>query len=82
MSVDKVFVELSNGKKENLLTYCSRLSKKNNSIMFLLESYLGKKLLDEVELAEIRDVILTVSADISKIHSSLTVECGEENEEL
>jgi hypothetical protein len=67
---------------ESLYSYCSRLSKKNNSVLYLLESYLGKKLLEEPQLAEIRDILLTVSADITKINSHLYVEYGEEHEKL
>lgn len=65
---------------ETLHSYCSRLGKKNNSLLYRLESYLSKKLLDEPELAEIRDIILTVSADISKIHQ--IVKCGDNHEGL
>lgn len=67
---------------ESIYSYCSRLSRKNNSVLYLLESYLSKKLLEEPELAEIRDLILTVSADITKIHNLIFVECGEDNEIL
>lgn len=65
---------------ESLYSYCSKLSKRNNSVLYLLESYLHKKMLEEPELAEIRDILLTVSADISKIHSHLLIERGEDNE--
>lgn len=65
---------------ESLYSYCSRLSKKNNSILYKLETYLSKKLLDEPELAEIRDIILTVSADVTKLQS--IVICGDEDEGL
>lgn len=67
---------------ESLYSYCCRLSKRNNSILYLLESYLNKKLLEEPQLAEIRDILLTVSADITKISNYLHIECGEENEKL
>lgn len=67
---------------ESLYSYCSRLSKKNNSVLYLLESYLNKKLLTEPELVEIRDVLLTVSADISKLNSHLVIECGDDCEGL
>lgn len=66
---------------ESLYSYCSRLSKRNNSVLYLLETYLNKKLLDDEKLAEIRDVLLTVSADITKISSHLVVE-GDEDERL
>lgn len=67
---------------ESVYSYCSNLSKRNNSILYLLESYLNKKLLSDSELAEIRDVILTVSADIVRLPSLLYVEDGDENEGL
>ncbi|QJI52499.1 hypothetical protein [Psychrobacillus phage Perkons] len=65
---------------ETLYSYCSKLSKRNNSILYLLEKYLNKKLLDESELTKIRDIVLTVSADISKLNTNLLV--GDEDEEL
>jgi len=67
---------------ESVYSYCSKLSKRNNSILYLLESYLNRKLLDDSQLAEIRDIILTVSADISKLHTLLVVENGDEDEGL
>lgn len=83
MSV-KVKIKNLNGieEYESLYSYCSKLSKRNNSVLYLLESYLDKKMLDEPELAEIRDILLTVSADITKIYSHLYFERGEENEGL
>lgn len=71
-----------NGYTENLSSYCLKLSKKNNSTLYLIESYLNKKLLDDPELVEIRDAILTVSADISKLHLNLYIENGDDNEKL
>jgi hypothetical protein len=80
----KVKIKTTDGHEqlESLYSYCSRLSKKNNSILYLLESYLNKKLLEEPQLAEIRDILLTVSADITKLSSLLHVECGETDEGL
>jgi hypothetical protein len=66
--------------EETLSNYCTKLSKKNNSILFLLENYLGKKLLDDEQLIAIRDVVLTVSADILRLKSNITV--GEDHERL
>jgi hypothetical protein len=77
----KVKIDKSD-EMESLYSYCSRLSKRNNSILYLLEEYLHKKLLDEPELADIRDVLLTVSADISKLTSHIHIECGDNNERL
>jgi hypothetical protein len=79
----KVKIKSTDGQNEleSLYSYCSRLSKKNNSVLYLLESYLEKKLLDDPQLADIRDILLTVSADITKISSLLHVS-GEKDEEL
>lgn len=78
----KIVHQSGNEEIESLYSYCSRLSRKNNSVLYLLEKYLDKKLLDEPELAEIRDVLLTVSADISKLHSHLIILCGDDDERL
>ncbi|WGT37982.1 hypothetical protein QH639_19460 [Lysinibacillus sp. 1 U-2021] len=67
---------------ESIYSYCSKLSKRNNAILYLLELYLNKKLLSDNELAEIRNVVLTVSADIARLPSLLYVEEGDENEGL
>jgi len=67
---------------ESVYSYCFKLSKRNNSILFLLESYLNKKLLSDSELVEIRSVILTVSADIVRLSSLLYIDGGDENEGL
>jgi hypothetical protein len=65
---------------EPLSSFCKKLSKRNNSILYKLEEYLDKKLLTDEQLVEIRDTILTVSADINKIPSQMV--CGDENEGL
>lgn len=67
---------------ESIYSYCSKLSKRNNAILYLLESYLNRKLLSDNELAEIRNVVLTVSADIARLPSLLYVEDGDEDEGL
>lgn len=72
----------SDFEDENVFSYCSKLGKRNNAILYLLETYLNKKLLSNNELAEIRNVILTVSADIARLPSLLYVEDGDENEGL
>lgn len=64
----------------NLKNYCLRLSKKNNSILYLLENYLGKSMLEDERLSEIRDIILTVSANIAKIPEQIKV--GDSDERL
>lgn len=67
--------------EESLELYCRRLSKKNNVVLYKLEDYLGKKLLDNEELAEIRDIILTVSAEIKEIPNNIKVS-GDKDEGL
>lgn len=67
---------------ESLETHCRRLSKKNNVILYKIEEYLGKKLLDDDQLAEIRDIILTVSAEIKELPNNLQVDEGASNEGL
>ena len=67
---------------ESLAVYCQKISKKNNSLLYRLENYLGKKLLSDNELSEIRDLILTVSGDISRLPESTIVLDGDENERL
>lgn len=78
------FEEVESIRCEKLNSYCTRLSKRNNSILYLLEKYLNKKLLDESDLVSIRDTILTVSAEISRIPEYITlgIKPGETNERL
>ncbi|MGG2091245.1 hypothetical protein AB1283_00580 [Bacillus sp. S13(2024)] len=52
---------------ESIESYCVRVGKKNNSVLYKLENYLGKKLLSDEALIEIRDIILTVSAEVTNI---------------
>ncbi|UUV25861.1 MULTISPECIES: hypothetical protein [Lysinibacillus] len=72
----------SDFEDENVYSYCSKLGKRNNAILYLLETYLNTKLLSDSELAEIRGIILTVSADIVRLPSLLYVESGDKNERL
>jgi len=65
---------------EDLNAYCRKLSKKNNSILYKLEDYLGVQLASDSSLMEIRDIILTVSAELSRIPSNIIKD--EENERL
>lgn len=67
---------------EDLNEYCLRLSKKNNSTLYLLESYLGMMMSDDEELEEIRRLILTVSANILRLNTVLYVENGDSYERL
>lgn len=73
----KIYVINYNGELESLESYCLRLSKKNNSVLYKLENYLNKKMLEDVSLIEIRDLILTVSADIARLSERIVVN-GEE----
>lgn len=65
---------------ETIESYCQRISRKNNSILYKLEEYLGKKLLTDEDLISIRDTILTVSAEIKKIPENIVV--GDNDERL
>lgn len=78
----EIKVKNTKNEIENIQSYCLHLSKKNNSILYLLESYLNKKLLDDPQLTEIRDIILTVSADISKLPNNISLDFGDKNERL
>lgn len=82
MSNVKIKIQHLDGTEEieSLYAYCTKLSKRNNSVLYLLESYLNKKLLDDPKLTKIRDIILTVSADISKLHNQLYIEDGDSDE--
>ncbi|MGG0808192.1 hypothetical protein ABE144_11250 [Brevibacillus laterosporus] len=60
---------------ENFHVYCERLSRKNNSNLYRLEKFTGLKLLQEEELKEIRDVILSVSGEISRLPSKISLGC-------
>ena len=66
-------------ENETIENYCKRLSKKNNSVLYLLEEYLNRSLLSDEKLIHIRDTILTVSADINRLNSRID---GESNEGL
>ncbi len=81
MSEMKVYIKNSKDEVETLYSYCNRLSKRNNSILYKLENHLNMKLLDDESLVEIRDIILTVSADISKINNHIII-IGDNDEEL
>ena len=65
---------------EPLDSYCRKLSKKNNAILYKLENYIGKPLLSDEQLSEIRDIILTVSADIDRMNQFISER--DENERL
>ena len=70
----------ANQSVDTLQVYCQKISKKNNSLLYHLENYLDKKLLSDEKLTEIRDLILTVSGDISRLPDIAVV--GDENEGL
>ncbi|MBD1379212.1 hypothetical protein [Metabacillus arenae] len=72
---------LSSAEYEDLQSYCQRISKKNNSNLYKLEKYLGKSLMVDEDLMMIRDIILTVSADINRL-PDLIIADGETNEGL
>jgi len=66
--------------QNELQIFCTRMSKKNNSVLYKLEKYLDKPLISDSELVEIRDIILTVSAEISRLPSNLII--GDKDERL
>lgn len=78
--MSKLYVKV-NDQLEQLDVYCKKMSKKNNSLLYKLENYLGKKLMTDEELVAIRDSILTVSADISRLSDSIVLD-GDDNERL
>ena len=63
---------------EKITVYCERISKKNNSILYKLEDYLGEKLLSNDKLKDIRDCILSISADIKSIPEKVIISEGDE----
>lgn len=65
---------------EALDIFCSRLSKRNISVLFLLENYLNKSLLSDSDLAEIRRVVLSVSGEIERIPNRMIL--GDNDERL
>lgn len=62
---------------ESLDVYCERLQKRNMTVLFQLENYLGKMLTTDEELAKIRGIILSVSGEIKRIPNNLV---GDDNE--
>lgn len=66
---------------ENLESYCNWLKRKNSVVLFKLENYAKVKLSTDPELAEIRNLILDVSNDISRLPSIIVIE-GEEDARL
>ena len=67
-------VKTSTYELESLEVYCQRISKKNNSLLYLLENHLGKPLLSDDELIGIRSLILTVSVEISRLPKLIKVD--------
>ncbi|WP_152545215.1 hypothetical protein [Priestia flexa] len=63
----RIMVMCDNLSYSPLHEKCLRLSKKNNSVLFKLEKYLGKSLMSNEDLIIIRDTILSVSAEISRL---------------
>ncbi|MCY9156223.1 hypothetical protein [Bacillus haynesii] len=69
---------INEGKvSSSLQEHCIRLSKKNNSVLYKVEKYLNKKLLSDTELAEIREIILDVSAEIVRLGQFLSGDLDE-----
>lgn len=59
---------------ESIEVYCQRISKRNNAILYKLEEYLDVKLLSNEQLKDIRDNILSVSADMEKLPKLIKIE--------
>lgn len=81
--MSKYQIKILNNDKyvtEALDIFCSRLSKRNISVLFLLENYLNKSLLSDSDLAEIRRVVLSVSGEIERIPNRMIL--GDVDERL
>jgi SepF-like predicted cell division protein (DUF552 family) len=56
-----------------LKDYCERVSKRNNSVLFKIEKYLGIKMLSDEVLKEVRNIILDTSADVSRLPNNIII---------
>lgn len=66
---------------EPLDVYCNKLSKRNNAILYKIENCLDIKLLNgNPELEELREYILNISSEISRLHKRIVI--GDANEGL
>ncbi|MEX0595712.1 MAG: hypothetical protein WD512_04360 [Candidatus Paceibacterota bacterium] len=52
---------------EEFKDICFKLSKRNNSTLYKIETYFGVSMMSDDEIAEIRNDILTVSAEIKRL---------------
>ncbi|ASB89381.1 hypothetical protein OZL92_16765 [Bacillus sonorensis] len=78
MSNKSVFQPFDEGQAPfSLQEHCVRLSKKNNSVLYKVEQHLNKKMLADAELAEIREIILDVSAEIVRLGQYLSGDLNE-----
>lgn len=66
---------------EDLVSYCEWLKRKNSVVLFKIEKFTNQKLNSHPDLLEIRNLILDVSNDISRLASIIVVE-GDEVERL
>lgn len=57
----------------SLKEYCERIGKRNNSILYKLEKYLGIKMLSNEDLKEVRNIILDTSADVSRLPDNVVI---------
>lgn len=46
---------------------CFKLSKRNNSVLYKIETYFNVRMSEDEELSDIRNDILTVSAEINRL---------------
>lgn len=60
--------------KEPLNIFCQKISRRNNSVLYKIEKYLNDKMLSNDELREIRNVILDVSANISRLPENIKID--------
>lgn len=80
LRVKRVYVDTNDITIHNLHEYCMWLQGRNNSLLYDLENHLDIKLTSDIGLSKIRNKILDVSAEISRLPSNLLV--GEVDEEL
>ena len=64
---------------EDLVSYCNWLKRKNNVALHLIEKYVGKDMQKDECLSEIRNIILDVSGDISRLPQKMMI-VGDGNE--
>lgn len=77
MDANNIKINFTSHDKEcsmSLVEYCKSLSKRNQVVLFKLEDYLGRSLVNDETLIEIRKLILSVSGDIMRLSNNIIVE--------